>query len=76
VAAQISLGDGKRVVNLGVVTVSHPSERTVTESILAECKARGGRDVARIVIDEQRSNRPKAARPFGVAFGSPLDVVA
>lgn len=29
-----------------------------------------------IVSDERRSNRPRAARPCGVALGSPLDVVA
>ena len=28
-----------------------------------------------IVPDEQRSNGPKAARPFGVALGSPLEGV-
>jgi hypothetical protein len=29
-----------------------------------------------IVTDERRGNRPKSARPFGIALGSPLDVVA
>jgi hypothetical protein len=48
----------------------------VTEPILAECKARGGRDVDNIVTDEQRSNRPKSARRCAVALGSPLDFVA
>jgi hypothetical protein len=28
--------------------------------------------LAHIMTDEQRSNRPKSARPFGVALGSPL----
>lgn len=29
-----------------------------------------------IVTDERRGNRPKSTRPFGVALGSSLDVVA
>ena len=48
----------------------------VTEPILAECKARGGSDGFAIVTDEQRSNRPNAARRCAVALGSPLEGVA
>jgi hypothetical protein len=29
-----------------------------------------------IVTDERRRNRPKGARPFVIALGSPLDFVA
>ena len=58
------------------MTVPCPAGSAVTEPILAECKARGGSDVDCIVTDEQRSNRPKAARRCAVASGSPLEVVA
>jgi hypothetical protein len=58
------------------MTVSPQAECAATEPILAECKARGGSDACLIVTDEQRGPRPKAARRFAVALGSPLDFVA
>jgi hypothetical protein len=59
-----------------MVTLFHAAGSAVTEPILAECKARGESEACLLVTDEQRGTRPKAARPFGVALGSPLDVVA